>query len=220
MFFEHCPLDSVAAGQQFSTSLKMGDETIMTKTSQHVGPISSGRPGEGAAFAPGMAVSVLTAAALAATGAFAGGALLTQTVLVPYWRSMAPAAFFEYFGTYGPLTGATLFPVEIAATVLLGIVLYAALRGRSSGRFAWAVAWLCMAGTVLLLPVYFVEANTALLAAKTSPAGLEADLRSWYTWNWLRTGLAFLAVVAGVYAAGCRNPAGRNPAGARRAVTS
>lgn len=180
-------------------------------------------PAGSAALARGVVMSIVTVAGIAATGIFAGGALLTQTVLVPYWRSMEPAAFSGYFGTYGPLTGATLFPAEIAATVLLGIVLYAALRTRSSGRLAWVLAWLSMAATVLLLPLYFAAANTALLAANTSPAGLEAELASWYAWNWLRTGLAFLALVAAAVAvaADSSTPPGRGSgSGSARGVSS
>lgn len=140
---------------------------------------------------------VVRAAALAATAMFAGGELLTQTVIVPFWRSGTPEQALDRFGDYGPLTGATLFPIELMSVVLLGVVTVAVFRGRTSGRLAWSTALACMAGTVLLLPVYFVGANDELLSRTVEGVDVDAALASWLVWNWLRTGLAVVAVAAG-----------------------
>lgn len=111
----------------------------------------------------GRAVGALPAAAVATTAAFAGGGLLTQTVVVPTWQGMDPSAFLPHFRRYGPITGATLFPLELASTLLLARTTYSAIRQRRPGRPTWALATASMLGTVLLLPIHFAPANRAML---------------------------------------------------------
>lgn len=47
--------------------------------------------------------------------------------------------------------------------LLLAITTYSAVKRHRPGRLAWALATLCMAGTFVLLPLDFVEANLAML---------------------------------------------------------
>lgn len=137
------------------------------------------------------AAGVLLGAAVATTAAFTAGGLLTQTVIVPTWRSMAPAVFLTNFRTYGPITGATLFPIEVASTVLLAPATYTAGAGRRRGTLALATA--SMTGTILLLPIHFARANRKLLNPDCPPQAVPAELAAWSAWNWARTGLAVLA---------------------------
>jgi len=134
------------------------------------------------------------AAAAAASGAFAGGCLLTQIVTVPAWRRAPTSqAALEAFRRTGPATGAVLFPIEALATGLLLKVALSRARGQQPGAGSALAAALSMAGTVALLPVFFIRANTQLLDRDHPPASVPAVLTSWSRWNWLRTGLAVLA---------------------------
>lgn len=133
----------------------------------------------------------LATAAVAATAAFAGGGLLTQVVLVPLWRATGQ----QTIAATGPAVGSVLFPLEVASVVMLAAAAYRCRRVR--GRSFWFAALACMAGTFVLLPLYFAEANTALLEGALSAQGVAAELRSWNAWNWGRTGLALAAVVLG-----------------------
>ncbi|WIV55814.1 DUF1772 domain-containing protein [Amycolatopsis nalaikhensis] len=130
--------------------------------------------------------------ALAATAAFAGGALLTQTVIVPSWRAAPPEVFLARFATEGPITGATVFPFELASLVLLAL----SIRG-SSARWWWAAATVCSAGTFVLL-LYFVPANLALLDPAFPPRDVAGALAAWNRWDWLRTGLGVAATAFAV----------------------
>jgi hypothetical protein len=137
-------------------------------------------------------------AAVATTAAFAGGALLSQTVVVPRWRSLPAAEFLARFPLEGPVTGATVFPFELASAVLLAISAAGALRRHRAGRRAWLLAAAGMAGTLLLL-AYFVPTNLALLDPAFPPRAVPATLAAWYAWNWARTGLGVAsAVLAGI----------------------
>ncbi|MFE3290490.1 hypothetical protein [Rhodococcus sp. NPDC059234] len=138
---------------------------------------------------------VVDTTAVAATSAFAGGALLTQTVIVPSWRAMEPAAFLRHFAVYGPVTGATVFPFEVASILLLAVTTRSAVRSHRPGRLAWALATSGMVGTLLPLPIYFVGANLAMLDPTFPPAAVQAELTAWYRWNWVRTGLGLASAV-------------------------
>ena len=134
------------------------------------------------------------AAAAAASGAFAGGCLLTQVVTVPAWRrTPTPQAALEAFRRTGPATGAVLFPIETLATGLLIEVAVSRARDHNPGASPALAAAISMAGTVALLPAFFLRANTQLLDRDHPPASVATLLRSWSRWNWLRTGLALLA---------------------------
>jgi hypothetical protein len=134
--------------------------------------------------------------AVAATAAFAGGALLSQTVIVPSWRAMDPVASLGHFRTYGPATGATVFPFEVASVLLLSITTYSAVKGGRPGRLPWAVATAGMLGTFLLLPIYFLPTNLAMLDPAFPPQAVHAELTDWYRWNWIRAGLGIASAAA------------------------
>ncbi len=141
----------------------------------------------------GRTARIIDTTAVAATSAFAGGAVVSQTVIVPAWRAMDPAAFLRVFATSGPVTGATVFPFELAS-VLLAITTYAAGIHRRPGRLLWALAVLGMVGTLVLL-VYFVPTNLGLLDPAFPPQAVAAELTTWYRWNGARTGLGVASAV-------------------------
>lgn len=136
---------------------------------------------------------VVEPAAVAATAAFAGAALLSQTVIVPGWRAMTPAEFARQFAVQGPATGATVFPFEAVALVLLCVVTYSAIRSRRPGRTAWALATVAMLGTFVLLATYFVRADLTLLDPAFPARDLPGELAAWSRWNWLRAALGLVA---------------------------
>jgi hypothetical protein len=162
---------------------------------------------------PRRPVSATATAAVAVTSAFAGGGLLAQTVIVPTWRAMEPTAFLSHFGVYGPVTGATVFPFEAASVVLLGITTYRAVRSHRRGRLAWTLATVAMVGTLLLLPIYFVPTNLALLDPAFPPSAVPAELAAWYRWDWVRAGLGLASAVLACVAltAGSRDTASGTP---------
>jgi hypothetical protein len=134
-------------------------------------------------------------AGVASTAAFAVGCVLTQAVTVPTWRRLEPEAFLRDFARTGPATGAVLAPLEIASVTLLGMATASAAHWREPGRLLLAAATGAMAGTVLLLPVYFARANAAFLRPGFPDDAVANDLAAWNRWNWARTGLAVAATV-------------------------
>ena len=139
---------------------------------------------------------------LVATGAFTAGCLLTQVVTVPGWRSAPPDEALASFRRSGPATGAVLFPTEIVSTAVLTGLAVAAGRRQDPSAGPWAGAAGSMAATVLLLPLHFAAANRRLLSPEFRPEDVAAELRSWNTWNGVRTGLGLLATALAVAATG------------------
>jgi hypothetical protein len=138
---------------------------------------------------------LLAVLAVASGAAFAAGCLVTQLVIVPGWRAMGPAESLAAFRAQGPVLGATIFPFELAATVVQSASAIRAFRAGAPGRLLWAGAASAVAATVVLLPVYFIGANVALLDPTFPVPAVPAALADWNSWNWRRTGLGVLAAV-------------------------
>jgi hypothetical protein len=132
----------------------------------------------------------------ASLGLFTGAMLTEGFILVPYWRSLAPAEFFAWYaandrrllGFFGPLTSMT---VVLAATATL-LSLWEGHPGR----------WLALLAAVLSVAVvstfflYFQKANASFAAASLGVDEVAAELTRWATWHRWRTGLGFAALAA------------------------
>lgn len=152
--------------------------------------------------------------AVAAATMFASGCLVVQQVVVRRrWLSMTPQDFLTDFRRRGPRIGMVLAPIELVATVLLGVTTRRTARQGSPGGATWAAATTREGATVALLLVYFGRANLALIDPAFPVADAPAELRRWQRWNALRTLLATLAAILAVRGAvllpGDRADAGR-----------
>ena len=149
-------------------------------------------PSRSRGLAPqGRTARIVDTTAVAATSAFAGGALVSQTVIVPGWRAMDPVAFLGLFATSGPVTGATVFPFELASVLLLAIT---TSRGVIAARPLLGL-WQSRAWRTLVLLIYFVPTNLGMLDPGFPPQAVPAELTTWYRWNWVRTGLGVASAV-------------------------
>jgi hypothetical protein len=129
--------------------------------------------------------------------AFAGGCLVASIVMVPSWRKMDPEAFLDWFSENGRRLGSTMFPMEAAGALSAVLAFVGALRRKSNSRLLWGLSSLCIVATLVLLPIYFAEANTRMLNRTIEVSEVATELESWSSWQWLRTALAILAVAFG-----------------------
>ena len=143
---------------------------------------------------------VLLQIAAGLLGVFAGAMLTEGMVLVPYWRSLSPAAFFAWYAAndrrllrfFGQLTTATALFVIAAAIAALWM-------GHSAAMHAVTSAVLMIA-VVVSFPLYFKRANESFAAASIAPTAVAAELARWATWHWLRTTASFVALAFAVAA--------------------
>jgi hypothetical protein len=103
--------------------------------------------------------SVLQILSAAVWGIFAGAQLAEACLLVPYWQSLAPAAFHVWYVANDRRLVAFFAPLTIAVT-LVPIAL--AIVATAAGHPVRAIAVLCAAVGLAVIGgffVYFKEAN-------------------------------------------------------------
>ncbi len=134
-------------------------------------------------------------------GLFAGSMLTEAVILVPYWRSMEAKTFFDLHSTLGPQLYRYFAPLTIAATLIpTATAIFFVWRGGSMGAYpTWSS--LSMLATLGIYFLYFKAANESFATGSAGVAGLAAELRRWWIWQWIRTvialgafGLSILAV--------------------------
>jgi hypothetical protein len=148
-----------------------------------------------------LAVEALKLSSAAAIGLFAGATLAEGCLLVPYWRSLAPAEFFAWYAANDRRLLRFFGPLTVAAALLALAAAAVACWTRDPGRWSAVVAAGFTIVTVLMFPVYFREANARFAAGIVPQEDLPAELVRWATWHWVRTVLVAAALVESLLAA-------------------
>jgi len=144
-----------------------------------------------------VSVSVLGVVLLGVT---AGAMLAEAAVLVPYWRSLAPADFFDWYAANSSRLVDFYSPLEIASAVVALVCAAAySLRSRPSARLWWVAAILSMV-VIAMFFVYFKDANAGFLNRVIAEDSLAEALATWSRWQWARVGVGCAAFVASVLA--------------------
>lgn len=138
--------------------------------------------------------------AIAVLGIFAGAMLTEGGVLVPYWRSLAPAEFLRWYTANAERLLAFFGPVTTASAVLAVVAAGVSLVEGHPGRW-----WACLAAGLVLVAVasfflYFERANASFAAATIAPEAVPAELARWHARHTVRTVLSLAALAAAVLA--------------------
>ena len=133
-------------------------------------------------------------------GLTAGAMLAEAAILVPYWRSLAPADFFDWYAAHASLLVDFYSPLEIASAVvaLVCAVLYSA-QSRAGARLWWVASILSIL-VIATFFVYFKDANAGFSSRAISEDSLPTALEAWSRWQWGRVGVGLAAFVASVLA--------------------
>jgi len=142
-------------------------------------------------------VSVLGALLLGIT---AGAMLAEAAILVPYWRSLAPADFFDWYAANASLLVDFYSPLEIASAVVALVCagLYSS-QSRPGARLWWVAAVLSIF-VIAMFFVYFKDANAGFLDRAIAEESLPNALVTWGRWQWARVGVGCAAFAASVLA--------------------
>ncbi len=133
-------------------------------------------------------------------GVTAGAMLAEAAILVPYWRSLAPADFFDWYSANASLLVDFYSPLEIAsAVVALVCALTYSLQSRPGARL-WGVAAILSIVVIAMFFVYFKDANARFLSRTIEENSLAEALATWGRWQWVRVGIGCAAFVASVSA--------------------
>jgi len=133
-------------------------------------------------------------------GVTAGAMLAEAAILVPYWRSLAPADFFDWYAANASLLVDFYSPLEIVSALgaLVCAVLYSA-QSRPGARFWWVASILSIL-VIATFFVYFKDANVGFSNRAIADGHLPAALATWGTWQWGRVGVGCAAFAASVLA--------------------
>lgn len=144
---------------------------------------------------------VVGPAAAGLLGLAAGALLAEAAILVPWWRSLEPAAFLAWYADHAHALFLFFAPLEIGAALLA--VAAAALErwvGKPDGAFQLASALLAV-GVLAAFPLYFEDANAAFASGSLPLDAVPDELTRWARWHWARcalSGSAFLAALLGL----------------------
>lgn len=146
------------------------------------------------------ACTVLQILSVACLGIFAGAMLTEGFVLVPFWRSLAPADFLAWYAANDRRLLAFFSPVTtLTAVVALATAIVSVWVGAPGRWFAVTASALVLV-TVAMFFVYFEAANASFSAASLPVADVPAELARWGTWHAVRTVLSLVALAAGLAA--------------------
>lgn len=144
------------------------------------------------------ALGIVAPSAAGALGLAAGALLAQAAVLVPWWRSLEPVAFLDWYAAHSGLLFRFFAPLEIVAA-LLAIAAAALerwpLRGESGFQLAAALLAVAVLGA---FPLYFAEVNASFTSGSTPHDAVADELTRWAAWHWARTvleGAAFGAAL-------------------------
>jgi hypothetical protein len=124
-------------------------------------------------------------------GLLAGSLLLEGLVLVPTWKTLRAAEFFELHKHAAPLLFRYFAPLTTVAVLLSTL---SAIRSGSSGRFALRLIAPALSIVVLgFFPAFFKSANEAFAKRTVADEELSAALRRWAHVHSARTGVSLVA---------------------------
>lgn len=128
-----------------------------------------------------------------ALGLSAGASLAEQTLLVPFWQTLTPIEFLEYYQNNKARLVAFYSPLQIWSAVLA--LAACALSFGTGAKQKWLLlaATLFAIGVLATFFMFFKDANAALAAGVMEPTELRAALETWASWQWARIALGTLA---------------------------
>ncbi len=128
-------------------------------------------------------------------GLFAGSLLTEACILVPYWRRMKPAEFFDLHSSLGP----NLFRYFAPLTTLAVGMAVATTIVDGFNNVAWGISAGLSVITLAIFFFYFRAANNSFAEHDLANSELENELSRWSKWHWFRTALMIIALAASVY---------------------
>lgn len=128
------------------------------------------------------------------------GAMLTEAViLVPFWLSLSPPDFFDWYAKNQAALVNYYSPLEIWSAVLALVSSLLMLVTKQEGKWSMVAATLFSIFVILTFFVFFKDANAAFNARSIPNDKLSLALTTWGNWQWFRVGLGIIAFGFGLF---------------------
>lgn len=140
---------------------------------------------------------ILPSISIAIFAIFLGSQITEGVLLVPYWKSLSAAAFYDYYSAFGPSIG-TFYTCLTVLAVLVPICLSVYCLYKKSPALKYSLVALIFALLVIaVFYLYFKEINELFYSRSFDENQLKLVLNDWGRWHWLRvifesTSLLFL----------------------------
>lgn len=140
--------------------------------------------------------NIISIIAIIAIGAFIGNMLNIGLSHAPYWQSLDPIAFMQFFAIDFPLllipTAITLMPAWLGS-----LFLFLKSTKETESRKHWKIAFWTLTLVIVQTAVYHLPLNLDYMALKYDAATATSTLNGWIVSHWIRI---TIAIISGVYA--------------------
>jgi len=139
-----------------------------------------------------MRTPLLFTLTLAMLALFTGGCVTILFIVVPFWYTLSPTEFMDWFTAFGPRIGITMLPMEVIPLVLSMICFFHAQKNGFPTK-GWIVV--CAANILMMLSffIYFLPVNLSFLNHTINVNEVGEELARWEA---IHTGRTILAVVS------------------------
>ena len=155
----------------------------------------------------GWLTSWVGVAAVLLLGVTAGAMMAEAALLVPYWQSLQPSEFFDWYASNAGRLVAFYSPIEVASAVVALAVALAHTLQSQRGAGMWWVAAALSVGVIAMFFIYFKDANESFANRTVADDAFAATLATWAQWQWARVALGCMAFLASILAIRDRKPA-------------
>lgn len=139
-------------------------------------------------------VRIAETMALMTMSMFLGGCLVIGFVLVPFWQSMEPLGFLEFFPAWSPTIGITMLSLELMGQIAI-IMAFSYNMNNAKTRGLWFLSLISFTMTFALIFIYFAKTNSAFMHATINHAEIHKTLIMWRAMHFVRIGFSALAVL-------------------------
>lgn len=129
---------------------------------------------------------ILAFTLIAVFSVFVGSQITEGCLLLPYWKSLSPAQFYDYYSKFGSTIGQfyTILTI-IAAIIPITVSAYCLIKKSKALSYA-VISTCCAIIFVASFYVYFKGANQQFLDASLTGDQLQSELIIWGNWHWGR----------------------------------
>ena len=136
-----------------------------------------------------------------ALGLIAGSLVAEGAILVPFWRSLQPAAFLAWYKQHAARLQNFFGPMEVMAFVLAVASAGLSWFNQAHGHLLRTASAMLSLGVLAVFPIYFQRVNGSFKAGTIALASVSDELQRWSIWHWARTCIAIAAFGFAVVAA-------------------
>lgn len=131
-------------------------------------------------------------------GVTAGAMLTEAAIIVPFWLSISPPEFFDWYAKNQAALVNYYSPLEIWSTILALLTSILMFITKQEGKWSMVASTVFSILVILTFFVFFKDANSAFNARSIANDKLSLAITTWGNWQWFRVGLGLAAFSFGL----------------------